>query len=78
MTKKQKAAVEVIKYLHTADAELRKAMITAADAGMRLVTQNIRESEWYLDEAIVYSERHLKKSSRKQLTDSRECVRVVA
>ena len=78
MSKKHKAAVEVIKYLHTADAELRKAMITAADAGMRLVTQNIRESEWYLDEAIAHSERHLKKNSGKKLTNSRKRGKVSA
>ena len=79
MTATQK---EIITLLHIADAHLRSAMVLAGTKKMVLVTDAIRESEWYLDEAIAHTEWcakiALKRKSRKLLTRTGECVRMSA
>ena len=44
-----------MEHLHAADKELRAAMVIAGEADMRLVTNDIRESEWHLDEALSHA-----------------------
>ena len=77
MTKAQKT---VTAYLTIADTFLRKAMVAAGEAKMTLVTNDIRESEMYLDDALARVESYAKvaseKKSKKNLTSSRECVRM--
>jgi nucleoside 2-deoxyribosyltransferase len=68
----------IIAELHEADSHLRNAMRAAGDLiargkpSYRLVTDNIRESEWYLDDACAYAENMMpKKKLRKGLTTSK-------
>lgn len=66
-----------MEHLHAADKELRLAMRIAGDAKMVLVTNDIRESEWYLDEALAHaSTTTVKNNSRKLLTADRACAKV--
>ena len=51
LTKKQKT---IVAHLRAADVELRKAMVMAS--GRPFITQQILDSEWYLDEAITRTE----------------------
>ena len=77
MTKAQKT---VTAYLTIADTFLRKAMVAAGEAKMALVTNDIRECELYLDDAIArvesYAKARVQKKSKKNLTSARECVRM--
>jgi bifunctional N-acetylglucosamine-1-phosphate-uridyltransferase/glucosamine-1-phosphate-acetyltransferase GlmU-like protein len=76
----------IIEHLHAADKELRKAMVLAGgmvlkgQLSMNLVTNDIQESEWYLDEALAHTQAHAKavdeKKSKKNLTSVGECVKV--
>jgi hypothetical protein len=72
MTKAQKT---VTAYLTIADTFLRKAMVAAGEAKMTLVTNDIRDSELYLDDALARVESYAKvaseKKSKKNLTSSR-------
>lgn len=67
MTKAQK---NILAYLHTADVFLRKAMIEAGNAKLTLVVNDIRESEWYLDDAIAHAEE--KRIKVKKVVDKRK------
>jgi hypothetical protein len=62
MTKKHK---RILSNLHAADIFLRAAMVEAGSKKMVLVTDAIRESEWYLDEAIAHTEWCAKIASKK-------------
>lgn len=77
MTKAQKT---VTAYLTIADTFLRKAMVAAGEAKMPLVTNDIRESEFHLDEALAHTESYAKAGSKKKLkknlTSARGCVRM--
>lgn len=79
MTEKQKT---VVAYLKIADIWLRQAMVASGRAKMPLVTCDIRESEWHLDEALAHMESYAKavakKKSKKNLTSARGCVKVGA
>ena len=74
MTKVQKASEAIIALLHAADRQLGEAKRIASDAKMKLVINDIHESQWYLDEAIAHAEwdarLNVKKSSKKNLTFS--------
>ena len=63
MTKVQKT---VTAYLTIADTFLRKAMVAAGEAKMTLVTNDIRECELYLDDAIARTESYAKVASEKK------------
>jgi len=67
MTGKQKL---VVAYLTIADTYLRKAMVAAGESEMLLVTEAIKESEWYLDEAIAKVGRYPKKV--KKVVDKKQ------
>ena len=55
-------------------------MVAAGEAKMPLVTNDIRESEFHLDEALAHTESYAKVASekklKKNLTSSRGCVRI--
>ena len=55
-------------------------MVAAGEAKMTLVTNDIRDSELYLDDALARVESYAKVASekklKKNLTSSRECVRM--
>lgn len=62
MTEKE-ARLIIAAQLHQADVHLRAAMVAAGDiyrktkrAGYRIVTDDIKESQWYLDEALAHVE----------------------
>lgn len=77
MTETQK---EITTLLHTADAHLRSAMILAGAKKMVLVTNDIRDAEFFLDDALAhvksYAKAGSKKKSKKNLTSSHKCVRM--
>ncbi len=64
----------VIAYLTIADTFLRKAMVLAGECNMLGVTNDIRDAEWYLDEALARTESAGKNNSRKGLTKSKKGV----
>ena len=70
----------IVAQLHEADSHLRTAMVAAGKAKMALVTNDIRECELYLDDALArvesYAKAGSKKKLKKNLTSSRECVRM--
>ena len=69
MTKNHK---RILSNLHAADIFLREAMVLAGTmvardgySAMKLVTNEIRDSEWHLDEALAYTEAHAKAVAKK-------------
>ncbi len=78
----KEARLIIAAQLHQADVHLRAAMVAAGDmirqtgrAGYRLVTDNIKESQWYLDEALAHVANEVpKKKLRKGLTSSKKGV----
>jgi hypothetical protein len=70
----------IIAQLHEADSHLRTAMVAAGGMKMVLVTNDIRDAEFCLDDAIARVESYAKVASekklKKNLTSSRGCVRI--
>jgi hypothetical protein len=73
MTRKQSLLrIIVAAQLKQADVHLRAAMIAAGEADMSLVTNDIRDAEFCLDDALARVESVAKKSSKKNLTNARD------
>jgi len=68
MTRKQTILRIVAAQLKQADVHLRAAMVAAGDIGMTLVTNDIRDTEFCLDDALDRIELMLKENPKKNLT----------
>ena len=69
MTEKESFLI-VAAQLKQADVHLRAAMVVAGEAKM---TNDIRESEWHLDEAIAHVEAHVKLVAKKVKKEFDKC-----
>ena len=69
MTRKQtQLRLIVAAQLKQADVHLRAAMIAAGELKMNLLTSDIRDCQFALDDAIFRAESGVEKKSKKNLT----------
>ena len=64
MTKVQKSAKAIFNNLIVADKRLREAMTMAGSANMILVTNDIRDAEFHLDDALARVEAVIEEKSK--------------